>query len=66
MKGNPFVQYLQTRPTSDAEAVMNATLALAFEQRTANLLAFADMEIRSNGELPQSLRHQIGERLGLT
>lgn len=51
-----------------ALAQAEATLALAFEQRTANLLASLEMSLRAQGQLNidrDQLVTQINTRLGL-
>jgi hypothetical protein len=49
---------------TDPEAIMNATLALAFEQRTANLIAFLSWEPTGN-QSDSELQMMIVKRLGL-
>lgn len=75
MQGNPYINHLETFTTTDAEAQMNATLALAFEQRTANLIALYSMDDDARqGMIDGASMHsehwvdvtrQIKERLGL-
>lgn len=51
---------------SHIEASVEATLALAYEQRTANLIAFyGDGPIMSGDEAYHELNRHIVERLGL-
>jgi hypothetical protein len=68
MQGNPYIRHLEHTPTTDAEAQMNATLALAFEQRTANLIALAHLETimtDATEHFGDEEMRQIAERLGL-
>lgn len=74
MQGNPYIQNLENVGMNDSEAQVQATLALAFEQRTANLLAFEQTQWAAfeNGNLTedgkrlwQSAAEQIIQRLGL-
>lgn len=64
MSGNPYAEAHQHRPgvTEDDEqwAIAQATLALAFEQRTASLVA-----LYTAGPKFDSLHEQIKARLGL-
>lgn len=49
--------------TSDAERTIDALLALAFEQRTANLIAHLEAGFMMPGEVPE-LVAEIRARLG--
>jgi hypothetical protein len=69
MQGNPYIKHLETVATTDAEATMNATLALAYEQRTANLIALWTDPKQQGDEMSGinygNLATQIKERLGV-
>lgn len=68
MNGNPYAEEMAgyADPRNSLEA--QATLALAFEQRTANLIAAAETIHEDGGIFPNAsngLRLQILARLGL-
>ena len=72
MEGNPHYNRAEDAnwESVDAYAAAQATLALAFEQRTANLIALATAQWSSgNAMFPEastgSARAEIKERLGL-
>lgn len=57
-----------TAPLHLQSAQVEATLALAYEQRTANLIAQVDMRLnalRVGIELQDSIRNELNSRLGL-
>lgn len=49
-----------------AIAQVHATLALAEEQRTANLIALMAIEVQAHGASPRWLLNDVEDRLGLT
>lgn len=73
MSGNPYAEAHQHRPgvTEDDGhwAIAQATLALAYEQRTANLIAQLDMRIAALGkvvEMQGEVAVELNARLGVT
>ena len=70
LAGNPYAEHHQHRPgvTEDNEqwAIAQATLALVFEQRTANLIALAEF-YGNDGHREHGLPilNEINTRLGL-
>lgn len=72
LSGNPFAEYHQHRPgvtEDDGQwAIAQAALALAFEQRTANLIAQLSMRLAALGkdvELQGDVMTELNTRLGL-
>lgn len=65
MQGNPYAEVLKDYedPRNSIEAV--ATLALAYEQRTANLIALAAHDRIGGYVAPADLYKTIEARLGL-
>ncbi|HCG55358.1 MULTISPECIES: hypothetical protein [Brevibacterium] len=73
LPGNPYAECHQHRPgvTEDNEqwAIAQATLALAFEQRTANLIAITNLRCVLAGEgahLDDETQALLAERFGLS
>ena len=67
LPGNPFVPDPDKSDTADGRNVTYATLALAFEQRTANLIATADLHASlGRSGLAYPIMEQISARLGMT
>lgn len=74
LPGNPHAEIIQREVMDADSAQVNATLALAFEQRTANLIAYEqgqwaamqDNSLDPTGvELWKEAAGQISARLGL-
>lgn len=72
MPGNPYAESHQHRPgvTEDdgQHAIAQATLALAFEQRTANQIAWISLGVNSYAsdvDIDDEVRQEIGARLGI-
>ena len=62
LRGNPHHESSRDRNTHTNEGLIEATLALAFEQRTANLIAWTT----ACGETPsREIAIEIAGRLGL-
>ena len=69
LPGNPHADAAREayKNAANHRAQIEATLALAYEQRTANLIALAQLCVSIDGptvDLSEDL-HQITERLGL-
>jgi hypothetical protein len=72
MQSNPYIKHLESVATTDAEASMNATLAVAYEQRTANLIALWQTgDITADGgtygitgEKRMAVYYELAQRLG--
>lgn len=66
LSGNPFVPDPDKSDTADGRNVTYATLALVFEQRTANLIALAEF-YGNDGHREHGLPilKEINTRLGL-
>ena len=62
--GNP---YAGREPHTAADGIISALDTLAYEQRTANLIAFLDQCNRNGGTGPEvyALQRQVIARLGL-
>lgn len=70
MDGNPHAAQATSRlrngtHTEVARAAVEATLALAYEQRTANLLALAAMSIAAGHPISKQIAEDMDARLGL-
>ena len=69
MPGNPYATHSYVAddlPETDVDwAIVQATMALAYEQRTANLTALYAAQIRVNRPVPRGLHDLVFERLGL-
>jgi len=68
LPGNPHVESERDRNTHTNEGLIEATIALAYEQRTANLIALYGAEDLANKMDTPAWEHvsnQIKERLGL-
>lgn len=67
LPNNPYGISGDYAETADGRTQTDATLALAFEQRTANLIAFYGIAISigARDKPTDDLQRQIVERLGL-
>ena len=63
LPGNPFEADAQDDPRNMGGTTANALLALAYEQRTANLIAY--IETFGGGIDYDDIWHDISTRLGL-
>ena len=63
IRANTYAEDAQRAVGSETEAIVTALLAVAFEQRTANLLANLEAGSTSPGEVPE-LVAEIRARLG--
>ena len=69
LPGNPHYDGARYHADGDefdqCRAQAEAMLALAYEQRTANLIAYIDQLWRAGEDVPGALDAQIRERLGM-
>lgn len=71
MKGNVHVDRAEASAMAETYAMEESTLAVAFEARTANLLAFLDLvsqnkiQFAGDSTAYMEAREQVLERLGL-
>ena len=67
MPGNPYaVEPDQWSVSSDGEATVTALLALAFEQRTANLIAYYALASQLDVGMPtQEALREMTDRMGM-
>ena len=63
LPGNPYEEFAQDDPRNPGGTRANATLALAYEQRTANLIAY--VETFGGGIEYETVWADIRARLGL-